>query len=330
MFLPQSASSALVEDVADDWSANRLVKRENDIFKTDCQCTQRLEARRQALHSSLDRVLVIDARFPWNGVGNSLVRWLTLLRVGLASGRATFLWLSDFPESGREQHFDLGAYFVSVGADWQWTGANELRVRNAMRRQHVTEPTLVRYRCLRHTWACMRPSFEVGEQTRGEGFLAEFDEERDGALIAWLAARPEPWLQLSLKEQTALEQSGMAAGAVLTGLWARPIRNRLGAQLAQIGGAAAAERLAPRAVARAGYCGDASDRAGRFGWRPSGSNWSQIPSALWWALPRRGHGSWWRQGAQAALLRTPERRLEAGRGLGRPPRADCTRRGRAT
>ena len=46
---------------------------------------------------------MIDARFPWNGVGNSLVRWLTLLRVGLASGRATFLWLSDFPESGLEQ-----------------------------------------------------------------------------------------------------------------------------------------------------------------------------------------------------------------------------------
>ena len=64
---------------------------------------------------------MIDARFPWNGVGNSLVRWLTLLRVGLASGRATFLWLSDFPESGLEQRFDLGAYFVAVGADWRWS-----------------------------------------------------------------------------------------------------------------------------------------------------------------------------------------------------------------
>ena len=62
-----------------------------------------MEARRAELHARLDRVLVIDARFPWNGVGNSLVRWLTLLRVGLASGRATFLWLSDFPESGLEQ-----------------------------------------------------------------------------------------------------------------------------------------------------------------------------------------------------------------------------------
>ena len=62
-----------------------------------------MEARRAELHARLDRVLVVDARFPWNGVGNSLVRWLTLLRVGLASGRATFLWLSDFPESGLEQ-----------------------------------------------------------------------------------------------------------------------------------------------------------------------------------------------------------------------------------
>ena len=62
-----------------------------------------MEARRAELHTRLDRVLVIDARFPWNGVGNSLVRWLTLLRVGLASGRATFLWLSDFPESGLER-----------------------------------------------------------------------------------------------------------------------------------------------------------------------------------------------------------------------------------
>ena len=34
-------------------------------------------------------------RFFWNGVGNSLPRWLASLRVGLAAGRATFLWMSD-------------------------------------------------------------------------------------------------------------------------------------------------------------------------------------------------------------------------------------------
>ena len=183
-----------------NWSNNRIVRREEDLFRSGCACTQRLEARREELHTSLDRVLVIDARFPWNGVGNSLVRWLTLLRVGLASGRATFLWLSDFAESGLQQRFDLGAYFVSVGADWQWTAANERRVREAIARGRdptSANPTLVRYRCLRHTWACMQPSFEVGGQGRGEGFSVEHEEEKDGALVAWLAARPEPWLQVS-------------------------------------------------------------------------------------------------------------------------------------
>ena len=89
-------------------------------------------------------------------------------------------------------------------------------------------PNQVRYRCLRHTWACMQPSFEVGGQGRGEGFSVEHEEEKDGALVAWLAARPEPWLQLSLQEQTALEPSGPVAGAILSGVWARNIRARLG------------------------------------------------------------------------------------------------------
>ena len=164
-----------------------------------------------------------------------------------------------------------------MGADWRWSAANERRVRDAMARRHAGQPaaspTPVRYRCLRHTWACMRPSFEVGGQGRGEGFNVEHEEEKDGALVAWLAARPEvqltlltgpgpeplrnpdpghdpdphpapdpypdpdpapgpyphqPWLQLSLKEQTALEPSGPVAGAILSGMWARNIRARLG------------------------------------------------------------------------------------------------------
>jgi hypothetical protein len=63
------------------------------------------QTRRAELHASLDRVLVIDMRFFWNGVGNSLPRWLASLRVGLAAGRATFLWMSDrgfsVPPAGR-------------------------------------------------------------------------------------------------------------------------------------------------------------------------------------------------------------------------------------
>lgn len=36
------------------------------------------------------------ARVRVEGVGNSLTRWLAVLRAGLASGRATFLWMSDY------------------------------------------------------------------------------------------------------------------------------------------------------------------------------------------------------------------------------------------
>ena len=87
---------------------------------------------------------------------------------------------------------------------------------------------------------------QVGGQGRGEGFSVEHEEEKDGALVAWLAARSEPWLQLSLKEQTALEPSGPVAGAILSGMWARNIRARLGGQLASVGGAEATERRAPQ------------------------------------------------------------------------------------
>ena len=147
------------------WSTNRIAAAEDMLWQRDCKCSQHVEARRQQLHQSLQRVLVIDARFHWNGVGNSLVRWLTLLRVGLASGRATFLWLSDFPGGGK-MRFDLGSYFVAYGADWQWSPANEARVRAAMSKMRVGGPTHVNYKCLRHTWACMVPSFEVGEERR--------------------------------------------------------------------------------------------------------------------------------------------------------------------
>ena len=55
-------------------------------------------------------------------------------------------------------------------------------MRDAMARhfagQAAARPALVRYRCLRHTWACMRPSFEVGGQGRGEGFSVGHAEEK--------------------------------------------------------------------------------------------------------------------------------------------------------
>ena len=101
---------------------SRHVKAEEAIYASSCKCSQLVEAHRAALHASLERVLVIDIRFRWNGLGNSLERWERLLRVGLAAGRATFLQMSD------QQHplFDLGEHFVAKGADWRWSPATRL------------------------------------------------------------------------------------------------------------------------------------------------------------------------------------------------------------
>ena len=87
-----------------------LFQRELETYRSTCQCTSRVQQRARILHTRLDRVIVFDVRFRWWGLGNNLVRWLGLLRLGLATGRATFLWF-DGGQPGHEQYFDIGAHF---------------------------------------------------------------------------------------------------------------------------------------------------------------------------------------------------------------------------
>ena len=200
--------------------------------------------------------------------GNSLTRWLAVLRLGTSSGRATFLWFSDRPLARssssadapgeaklagrrlkefrlakwqrprpylRAHGFDLGDYFVGVDADYRWSRAAYRRVREAMLGRNVSAPMLVNYRCVKHTWACMQPMLEygpLGPPAKGDpanldgGFAREpervtctHEDEKDGFMVSWLASRTEPWILLRLNEQTALEPSGPAAAAVLSGAW---------------------------------------------------------------------------------------------------------------
>ncbi|KAL3902878.1 MAG: hypothetical protein SGPRY_011890, partial [Prymnesium sp.] len=81
------------------FNASPTIQREAQSYASHCACSRAVEQARAELHSSLHNVLVIDARLFYNGVGNSLSRWLALLRFGTAAGRATFLWMSD-----RESH----------------------------------------------------------------------------------------------------------------------------------------------------------------------------------------------------------------------------------
>ena len=241
-----------------------LIQKELSAFAQRCSCTQYVEERRAALHRELSRVIVIDLRFAFWGIGNSLPRWLGLLRCGLAAGRATFLWMSDQQQAALRpagsarhqkavQRFDLGEYFHAIGGDWRWTAEQEARVRAV---QGDDKPLEVRYTCLQQAAECDRFQLRWGnaESSSLEGSL---EQERDGMLVAWLSARREPWLLLNLrpKWQTALMPSAAAAALVLSGEMGTSWGGGWGAE----GGCAAAHRS------------DTQPRLLR--WRSAGSSW---------------------------------------------------------
>ena len=174
-----------------------------------CGCTHALERRRSALHDALERVVIFDVRFDWNGIGNSLPRWLALLRVGLAAGRASYLWMST-----DDERFDLGEYFESTAVDWSWR-RQQKRVTSAFARRNVSvgEASLT---CGAATHACMRPGIADRDGVR----LIEgtHEQERDGLLLEWLAGPSSPaFLVLRVRQQTLLEPSAAVAAAWLAG-----------------------------------------------------------------------------------------------------------------
>ena len=153
--------------------------------------------------------MVFDIRFDWNGIGNSLPRWLALLRVGLAAGRASYLWMST-----DDERFDLGEYFESTAVDWSWRRQQQ-RVTSAFARRNVSagEASLT---CGAATHACMRPGIADRDGVR----LIEgtHEQERDGLLLEWLAGPSSPpFLVLRVRQQTLLEPSAAVAAAWLAG-----------------------------------------------------------------------------------------------------------------
>ena len=383
------------------FAASPIVQRELKRFHERCPCTERIEAARKQMHQSLDKVLVIDMRFGWNGVGNSMVRWLALLRFGTAAGRATFLWMSDrdshndvaraaalpnetvhagggrkgsvrrsvrtaavgrrlgakglgvkgggarggvakrgggkgrggkaagdasgvpvqsggigaYPSSKfspsikegktyrpfRANGFDLGDYFVSIGADYRWSKATSRRVRAAMAGRNVSVPMIASYYCRYHSWACMQPTIEWGPmdknvadrlETESPGTFSYLnagyvpgargrmacahDQEHEGALLSWLASREEPWILWRMQpEQTGIEPSSAVSGMAMSGMWAAYANARL-----------------PTHV-----CTPTLRDVGRgWGWRGRGSQWDEIASQI----PRQDWSKWQQAAFQAS------------------------------
>ena len=216
-----------------------LLERELDLYETGCACTQRVETHRAELHRALRRVLVIDLRFGWNGLGDSLDRWLNLLRLGAAAGRATYLWMSDraLQSQSNRNGFDLGKYFISSnGVDWRWSDSQRQRVLQSMADIRVHRPLLATYRCVRRRalmcdqarlqWAPAGATWEssAANETGSTGVGVSLEQEQQGYFVKWLAQRSEPWIVLRTTHQFALEQSGRAALASVSrgalGSWA--------------------------------------------------------------------------------------------------------------
>ena len=152
------------------WAA-KATRRQMAAFAASCGCTRALFAEYAERYRTRARVLVIDGSgFRWEGLGNSGVRWMGLLRFGQATGRATYLRLTQgcehankfeahAPASGRPSdatcHLDLGDYFEGLGGvAWQWAGKNEAEARAALAARGERELVL-QYVCdvhnLRHT-----------------------------------------------------------------------------------------------------------------------------------------------------------------------------------
>lgn len=219
--LPVEPQHNLIPDLA----ASLLMRREQRLYRASCPCTRRVHQRARLLQHQLNSVIVFDIRFHWWGLGNNLNRWLTLLRIGLASGRATFLWMSS--ETGATPralnagvHFDLGSYFMGDGWSWRWTEAVRQRVRERMSVHNISEPTVIYHVCKRHGLECEEHELQWQGTLSSRSIPGTLADERNGGLVRLLTSAAERWLLIrpwNRGPSTAFQPSAHMAVAVLGG-----------------------------------------------------------------------------------------------------------------
>jgi len=233
----RAARAAVLERVRGRVGMQSRLQQERNVYQERCACTQRVMSRARLLHERLDRVIVFDIRFRWWGLGNNLSRWLALLRFGLASGRATYLWMSDQAWSTQSKvdvanassrrrrqkveqpapYFDMGAFFESEACEWDWSPAAESKVRARMASFNVSSPVTITHRCLKHGINCVR--HELRWSPEGH-LIGTEEEERNGSLLKLITQQDAPWLlvrPIHPGQMTAFQPSGKPAAAVLSG-----------------------------------------------------------------------------------------------------------------
>ncbi|KAJ1630974.1 hypothetical protein T492DRAFT_906367 [Pavlovales sp. CCMP2436] len=207
------------EDVAAQFANASFIRAEAAAFDLRCR-GYRAQWEKLLVTSAfarLERVLIVDVTRPsWNGLGNSLDRWLNLFRLGHAHGRATFLRMDPCsaplpphlgllalrPDSPACK-FDLGQFFhADRGWQWAWDQRAASAVREAMSRGlpdasaapggaasesvALWSAKHLHYRCTRTTWTCTAAILTDG--ATGVVIDGEMEEMQEGKVAAKLFA----------------------------------------------------------------------------------------------------------------------------------------------
>lgn len=185
-----------------------------DSYEQKCEQHAGSLVRVADAHATLSRVVVLDARYGWNGVGDNTERYAFLLRAGRALGRAAFVLFDPcalspgdaaaVPRADPSMYwrragafgrcaFDPGVWVHQLGgASWRWSGAQAAAVRAAQ--PPGTQPLRLHYACdrpERDAWACTRGSVRRG----GSGGAAAFSAEGNATEVAhalWTFLRDDP------------------------------------------------------------------------------------------------------------------------------------------
>ena len=205
-------------------------RAELERFGHDCAFMAPAWASLADAHESLARVIVVDVRHNWTGLGDSHERWNFLLRVARATGRAAFLWADDCADAegpkrsvapGVPAHvrppgcqFDPGAYVSGFGGvDWRWDAAKRRRVQAAQ--GPGAAEVAVQFQCLREIsrgcgHAVVRWAANATVALSVEGAEAE---DTAGPVQAFLtdALATHPWLRLETTVQGDLTREAFSA-----------------------------------------------------------------------------------------------------------------------
>ena len=234
--------------LADEVVAHRYSRTREELqqFGTACAYMAPAWVALADAHASLRRVVVVDCRHNWNGLGDSHERWNFLLRVGRSLGRAAFLWndgcadrdgpprlpVEGVPAPVRPPgcQFDPGAYVTGLGGvAWRWDAAARHRVERAQGVTQAAGELVLQYHCNQEGHrGCLHATLRFANGSTALETRGAAGDETAEAVLAYLDALPDPWLRLETTVQGELTREAFSAFACTRGAGAAAGRAECG------------------------------------------------------------------------------------------------------